>query len=229
MHRPRSYDAIDGQTPTPAASPARRRIRAPGRWSTSSRSPQDSTRATGRSRHCETVACYAETIARELELPQRWSSRCGSPGCCTTSARSASPDRSSASPARSTRPSGPRCRTTPGSAPRFSAAPGCEDIREWVHAHHERPDGAGYPRGLHDEEIPLEAKILAVADSYEAMTNDRCLPRRRSATSERSKSSAQRRHAVRRGRRRGVPRSARAASEFASRAGVAATRCFRWS
>ena len=35
---------------------------------------------------------------------------------------------------------------------------GLEDIREWILAHHERPDGAGYPRGLSDEEIPLEAR-----------------------------------------------------------------------
>ena len=40
-------------------------------------------------------------------------------------------------------------------------------------AHHERPDGKGYPAGLTDAEIPLEAKIIAVADAYEAMTADR--------------------------------------------------------
>jgi len=40
-------------------------------------------------------------------------------------------------------------------------------------AHHERPDGRGYPLGLGQDEIPLEASILAVADSYEAMTADR--------------------------------------------------------
>ena len=47
------------------------------------------------------------------------------------------------------------------------------DIGAWVAAHHERPDGSGYPNGLHDTDIPLEAKILAVADAYEAMTCDR--------------------------------------------------------
>ena len=40
-------------------------------------------------------------------------------------------------------------------------------------AHHERIDGRGYPFGLAGEAIPLEARILAVADAYEAMTADR--------------------------------------------------------
>jgi putative nucleotidyltransferase with HDIG domain len=43
----------------------------------------------------------------------------------------------------------------------------------YVHCHHERPDGKGYPRRLTDKEIPLGAKILAVADAYDAMTTDR--------------------------------------------------------
>ncbi len=39
--------------------------------------------------------------------------------------------------------------------------------------HHERWDGSGYPRGLHGEEIPLEGRIVAVADVFDAMTSDR--------------------------------------------------------
>jgi diguanylate cyclase (GGDEF)-like protein/putative nucleotidyltransferase with HDIG domain len=42
-----------------------------------------------------------------------------------------------------------------------------------VSAHHERWDGAGYPAGLAGDAIPLEARILAVADSYDAMTSQR--------------------------------------------------------
>src|SRR3712207_2615032 len=48
-----------------------------------------------------------------------------------------------------------------------------DDIGEWVLAHHERPDGQGYPNRLSGSDIPLEARILAVADAYEAMTSDR--------------------------------------------------------
>jgi diguanylate cyclase (GGDEF)-like protein len=44
---------------------------------------------------------------------------------------------------------------------------------DWVRHHHERVDGAGYPDGLTLEEIPLEARILFVADAFEAMTSDR--------------------------------------------------------
>ena len=51
------------------------------------------------------------------------------------------------------------------------------DIRPWVLHHHEQPDGLGYPYGLHDEEIPLGAKIIAVADVYVAMTSDRIYQR----------------------------------------------------
>lgn len=44
---------------------------------------------------------------------------------------------------------------------------------EYVHAHHERPDGKGYPRHLKNTDIPLGAKIIAVADSFDAMTTER--------------------------------------------------------
>jgi HD-GYP domain-containing protein (c-di-GMP phosphodiesterase class II) len=47
------------------------------------------------------------------------------------------------------------------------------DAGDTVLAHHERFDGQGYPRALKGEEIPLAARVLAVADSYTAMTSDR--------------------------------------------------------
>lgn len=39
--------------------------------------------------------------------------------------------------------------------------------------HHERMDGSGYPLGLKDKEIPILARILAVADVFDALTSDR--------------------------------------------------------
>ena len=44
---------------------------------------------------------------------------------------------------------------------------------EYVRSHHERPDGKGYPRRLKDADISLGAKIIAVADSFDAMTTER--------------------------------------------------------
>lgn len=55
-------------------------------------------------------------------------------------------------------------------------------VAEIVLQHHERQDGAGYPRGLCGEEILLEARILAVADVYEALTSNR--PYRTAASHE---------------------------------------------
>ena len=54
---------------------------------------------------------------------------------------------------------------------------GLTGIARWVRWHHERPDGAGYPDGLHGDEIPLEAAILAVADAFDAMLCNRCYGR----------------------------------------------------
>jgi diguanylate cyclase (GGDEF)-like protein len=64
-------------------------------------------------------------------------------------------------------------RTHPEIGAEMLAGQGLEDLRSWVIAHHERPDGKGYPLKLTDGQIPLEAKIIAVADAYEAMTSDR--------------------------------------------------------
>lgn len=46
-------------------------------------------------------------------------------------------------------------------------------IAEWVKSHHEKYDGTGYPDGLKGEEIPLPGRIIALADTYDAMTSTR--------------------------------------------------------
>ncbi|XMB85770.1 diguanylate cyclase [Mycoplasmatota bacterium WC44] len=50
---------------------------------------------------------------------------------------------------------------------------GMSDIAEYILSHHESWDGTGYPNGLKGEEIPIESRIITVADSYDAMTSER--------------------------------------------------------
>jgi len=55
-------------------------------------------------------------------------------------------------------------------------------VRDMARNHHERFDGKGYPDGLKGKEIPLAARILTVADAFDAMTSDR--PYRRALSQE---------------------------------------------
>ncbi len=47
------------------------------------------------------------------------------------------------------------------------------NILAYIHHHHERYDGSGYPDGLSEDRIPLGARIIAIADAYDSMTSDR--------------------------------------------------------
>jgi putative nucleotidyltransferase with HDIG domain len=55
----------------------------------------------------------------------------------------------------------------------LSKVEGYSDVAVVVRHHHERVDGNGYPDGLMEDEIPLLARIISVADAYNAMTSDR--------------------------------------------------------
>ncbi len=48
-----------------------------------------------------------------------------------------------------------------------------EIYAEAILYHHEHVDGSGYPQGLVGDEIPLESRVIAIADAYEAITSDR--------------------------------------------------------
>ena len=60
----------------------------------------------------------------------------------------------------------------------------------YVLYHHERWDGNGYPSGKSGEEIPIEARVLAVADAFDAMTSDR--PYRRALSREQALAEVER-------------------------------------
>ena len=55
---------------------------------------------------------------------------------------------------------------------------GVDPVADWVLHHHERWDGSGYPDGLPGDQIPLGARIIFVADAYDAMTSERVYRRR---------------------------------------------------
>lgn len=55
----------------------------------------------------------------------------------------------------------------------LKSIPGLDKIAQAVLTHHERWDGSGYPQGLKGKQIPYEARVVAVADSYDAMVNER--------------------------------------------------------
>jgi len=55
----------------------------------------------------------------------------------------------------------------------LSTVNGMSEMAEYVLTHHERWDGLGYPKGLKSDELPLQTKIIAIADAYDAMTSAR--------------------------------------------------------
>jgi diguanylate cyclase (GGDEF)-like protein/putative nucleotidyltransferase with HDIG domain len=130
-------------------------------------------RDTGTADHSRTVGRYCATIAEELGLPPERVKRVEIAGILHDIGKIGLPDAILQKPGPLGRAELAEIRTHPEIGAQILSGRGLEDLREWVLAHHERPDGKGYPRALPDEEIPLEAKILAVADAYEAMIADR--------------------------------------------------------
>jgi diguanylate cyclase (GGDEF)-like protein/putative nucleotidyltransferase with HDIG domain len=130
-------------------------------------------RDAGTAVHSQTVGRYAEMIARGLKLSEELVERVKLAGILHDIGKIAVPDAVLSKPGKLTDEEFAQIKKHPEVGAVMVDGANLGDVAAWVIAHHERPDGHGYPFGLRDEEIPLEAKILAVADSYEAMTVDR--------------------------------------------------------
>ena len=130
-------------------------------------------RDSGTASHSQTVGRYAGMIARQLGFLPEAAERVRYAGIVHDVGKVGIPDSILCKPGALTEDEEAEMRKHPEIGARILAGSNLGDISAWVIAHHERSDGTGYPLGLTADEIPLEAHILAVADAYEAMTNDR--------------------------------------------------------
>jgi diguanylate cyclase (GGDEF)-like protein/putative nucleotidyltransferase with HDIG domain len=124
-------------------------------------------------RHSKTVGRYAAMIAREIGLPADAVERVRIAGMLHDIGKIALSSILLTKPDPLTADEWIEIRRHAEIGARILANARLGDIGEWVLAHHERPDGDGFPFGIANGDIPLEARILAVADAYEAMTTDR--------------------------------------------------------
>jgi two-component system cell cycle response regulator len=130
-------------------------------------------RDTGTGQHSHTVGRYAELMARALGLGEERVERVRLAGVLHDIGKIGISDRVLSKAGPLDADEWQEMHTHPEIGARLLSRQEFDDLREWILAHHERPDGVGYPRGLKGDEIPVEARILAVADAYEAMTADR--------------------------------------------------------
>jgi diguanylate cyclase (GGDEF)-like protein len=130
-------------------------------------------RDTGSAEHAHAVGRYAQLMAEELGLDPVRAERVRIAGVLHDVGKIGLSTGLIAKPGPLDEEEWSEMRTHPEIAARLLSRPEFEDLREWILHHHERVDGTGYPGGLGGEQIPLEARILAVADAYEAMTADR--------------------------------------------------------
>ncbi len=130
-------------------------------------------RDTGTATHSETVGRYAGAIARELDLEAELVERVRFGGIVHDVGKIGISDTVLRKPGWLSDDDWAEMRRHPEIGARILRGANLGDIGDWILAHHERPDGQGYPSGLAGTDIPLEARILAVADAYEAMTTER--------------------------------------------------------
>jgi putative nucleotidyltransferase with HDIG domain len=130
-------------------------------------------RDSGTARHSQTVARFCEMMAVELNLVEDRVQRIKLAGVLHDIGKIGVPDSILCKPGPLTSEEMDQMKRHPELGARILSSRDLDDVRGWILAHHERPDGTGYPKRLSKEEIPIESSILAVADAYEAMTSDR--------------------------------------------------------
>jgi two-component system cell cycle response regulator len=130
-------------------------------------------RDTGTARHSQTVGRFCELMAVELGMDEDHVERIKLAGILHDIGKIGVPDSILCKAGPLTSEEMAQMRRHPELGARILSSQELDDVRGWILAHHERPDGTGYPKRLSADQIPIESSILAVGDAYEAMTSDR--------------------------------------------------------
>jgi HD-GYP domain-containing protein (c-di-GMP phosphodiesterase class II) len=123
--------------------------------------------------HSKRVALYASALGNALELPSEHVERLYTSAILHDVGKIGVPDAILLSPGRLSAEEFAVMKQHAADGERLVAGAGMSELAHWIRHHHERFDGCGYPDGLAGLAIPLEGRILAVADSFEALTSDR--------------------------------------------------------
>jgi putative nucleotidyltransferase with HDIG domain len=130
--------------------------------------------------HCETVAELCVMIAADLGLDAERTARLRLAGLLHDVGKIGVSDAILQKPAPLTPDEALVMRTHPTLGAHIVSAAELYEEAEWILHHHERLDGMGYPDRLAGDSVPLESRIIMVADAFEAITSDRPYRRRRS-------------------------------------------------
>ena len=134
--------------------------------------------------HSQRVTRHAERIATEMGLPAAEVAQVRTAAALHDVGKLHTPRDILNKPGRLTDEEFAVIRNHPGDGAEMSTSVGDPVITAMIRHHHERLDGAGYPDGLAGEAIPLGARIIAVADTFDAMTSNRAY--RRAASHKRA-------------------------------------------
>jgi diguanylate cyclase (GGDEF)-like protein len=137
-------------------------------------------RDTATRNHCETVAEVCALVARELGLEPERIERVRIAGLLHDVGKIGIADAILQKPAELARDEVAILSTHPAIGRDIVSAGDLEEEAAWVLHHHEHWDGSGYPDGLTGEAIPLESRIILVADAFEAIISERPYRSRRS-------------------------------------------------
>jgi diguanylate cyclase (GGDEF)-like protein/putative nucleotidyltransferase with HDIG domain len=123
--------------------------------------------------HCQTVSQLCVVIATQLGLTREQLARLRLAGLLHDVGKIGIPDSILQKPGALTDDEYEQMKTHSALGAEILEAADMPVEANWVRHHHERIDGAGYPDGLAGADVPLESRIILVADAFEAMTSDR--------------------------------------------------------